>query len=544
MKIFLKKAAAVLMAAALVLAGVSFGGTDANAEETGTLNIKYHTKGEIKAFVDAHPVNFLKAEYKTQPGGTNPGELTDAVKQDALNAINTVRYIAGLPYNITIDADQDKMAQSAAYVNNTNSKMSHTPTRPSGWGSEYDTVYDLGYKGASSSNIAAGYYSLASAVINGWMYDGDSSNIDRVGHRRWVINPYMETTGFGQVGSHMAMYAFGYGEEYWDAYYDAYSSREELESKGKSLGSVSVWPAPNMPISYFNTREPWSYSTGMNEEGDVKVVLKKNSTGQTWSFSNSSADGYFNVNNVNYGIMGCVIFRPDNITFSAGDVFTVNITGLAGGDVSYTVEFFDLASTVATTPDSDFDPTARNYMGWYVKDGKSFWYEGGVRQGDSADGKNFAYDGSVRGREIYDPASNAWYWLDVIYGGAKASNKEVFMPYIYSNEKEILGDNAKIEEYASCSNRTSPEVVDMSAQVAQAIRNNGKDGGGKWVRYDGSGKMIKGWYTVQGTDAALYPDQVGNTYYYDQQTGLMAKGHLTIDGVNHYFDEITGAMQY
>ena len=55
--------------------------------------------------------------------------------------------------------------------------------------------------------------------------------------------------------------------------------------------------------------------------------------------------------------------------------------------------------------------------------------------------------------------------------------------------------------------------------------------------------MIKGWYTVSGKDVSLYPNQAGNTYYYDRQTGLMAKGWTTIDGTTYYFDEVTGVLQ-
>ena len=59
---------------------------------------------------------------------------------------------------------------------------------------------------------------------------------------------------------------------------------------------------------------------------------------------------------------------------------------------------------------------------------------------------------------------------------------------------------------------------------------------------DAEGRMIKGWYTVSGADTALYPDQIGNTYYYDYKTGLMAKGWVTINGQKYHFDEITGVL--
>ncbi len=55
--------------------------------------------------------------------------------------------------------------------------------------------------------------------------------------------------------------------------------------------------------------------------------------------------------------------------------------------------------------------------------------------------------------------------------------------------------------------------------------------------------MLKGWVTIEGTLADLYPDQKGNKYYYDSRTGLMAKGDVTIDGVKHYFNEITGVLE-
>ena len=104
------------------------------------------------------------------------------------------------------------------------------------------------------------------------------------------------------------------------------------------------------------------------------------------------------------------------------------------------------------------------------------------------------------------------------------------MPYIYQNEKNW--DDAEIE--ANANNSGS-----MKQQVIEYINK----GYGKWVRYDADGKMYKGWYTVKEEDEEYYPNQVGNTYYYDFQTGLMAKGWQTIDGVEYYFDETTGVLQ-
>ncbi|MBR2811900.1 MAG: hypothetical protein IKD69_11010 [Solobacterium sp.] len=139
-----------------------------------------------------------------------------------------------------------------------------------------------------------------------------------------------------------------------------------------------------------------------------------------------------------------------------------------------------------------------------------FWYEGGLLQGAMGDPKNITDTiyGYERGREIYDPASDGWYWLDAIYGGKRAKNKEVWMPYLF---QEDLKTNA------------NPE--------------------GKWVRYDENGRMYKGWYTVEGGQADIYPEQAGNTYYYDLITGAMLKGWQNIEGTMYHFDELTGVLK-
>ena len=183
---------------------------------------------------------------------------------------------------------------------------------------------------------------------------------------------------------------------------------------------------------------------------------------------------------------------------------------------------------------------AGKHLVWEEKGGKQYWYENNKIQGVYGSPGNVWYDDIERGREIFDPKSNGWYWLDAVYGGAKAVNKEVFMPYVYSNEKEF--DEATIDSLAEESNTYTENygpVANMGDQVKKAI----KEGTGKWVRYDFQGKMIKGWYTVfSKEDQKLYPNQVGNTYYYDYKTGLMAKGWTNIGGTNYYFDELTGVL--
>ena len=165
--------------------------------------------------------------------------------------------------------------------------------------------------------------------------------------------------------------------------------------------------------------------------------------------------------------------------------------------------------------------------------GKDFWYENNTRQAVAGDPKNIwdSLYGVERGREIYDPASNAWYWLDSIYDGAKAVGKEVWIPYIYQDE-----DNWTPAQKREIAHESDHGMYKL---VYRSMMNKT----GKWVRYNAQGAMAKGWYTVTGPEVQLYPDQAGNTYYYDTRTGLMAKGWIVIDHHRYHFDEITGVLQ-
>lgn len=308
-------------------------GEDDNTTAATGLGIAYRTQKEIEAFLAEKGALFTdEVSYAVEPQTEAPykaGVLSDETLEAAINMMNQVRFIAGIPYDVTLNTEYSALAQAGSLLNYVNGKLSHYPSRPDDMDTE---LYELGYQGASSSNIAwssTGYYTL-NRMIRLWMSDSDSSNIDRIGHRRWILNPSMEQTGFGVVkgskGSYGAVYVF-------DNWY-------------QDTGITGVaWPAQNMPVDYFGVSDAWSVSMGKVLDADaIKVVLTRKSDGKTWNFSSSSADGYFNVENSNYGQCGCIIFRPttgDITSFSDGDSYHVEITQNEESYVSYDVNFFE-----------------------------------------------------------------------------------------------------------------------------------------------------------------------------------------------------------
>ena len=174
----------------------------------------------------------------------------------------------------------------------------------------------------------------------------------------------------------------------------------------------------------------------------------------------------------------------EKTTITAMAVFTCTDKNCASAQfVDATVKQTSGVTTAAVNFNGkDYTAKYGEKNGWVEENGKKYWYENGVKQGTTG-----------RGKEIYDPDSDAWYWLDAVQGGAMTVNKDVY------------------QESAAGQWADKP------------------DGTGKWVRYDENGHMVKGWQT---TDKG--------TYYFDLITGAMAKGAGDIDGVPCAFDEYTG----
>lgn len=135
-----------------------------------------------------------------------------------------------------------------------------------------------------------------------------------------------------------------------------------------------------------------------------------------------------------------------------------------------------------------FIPLKSNWQGPY-------WYEDGVKQGVRYN-EDGTIDLSYRGKEIFDPSTNAWYWLDSVQDGAVARSKDVY-------QESAAGEWAD-----------SP------------------DGTGKWVRYDEDGHMVKGW-----------DENEKGRFYFDLQYGAMAKGYVTIGDIEYYFNRETGVCE-
>lgn len=294
---------------------------------TSGLGVELHTQKEILNYYKKSGISlYAEPTYSKAPntkkGSYDPGRLSNKTLKNSVGIINLIRYVAGLNYDVTIDNTYTDLAQAGTLINYLNGVIDHEPTRPAGVSKE---LYEKGYEGTSSSNLASGFSTIGDSIL-GYMSDSDDQNMYFVGHRRWVLHSGMSKTGFGQTGEFYAMYAFDHGR--------------------KGTETNIAWPAHNMPIEFFQDNDPWSISTGNDEEdiSKIKVTLKRRSDNKKWTFSESNnSDGLFFVDSeIGYGDDGCIVFRPNDIIYNVDDVFDVTITGAKAGTIRYTVTFFML----------------------------------------------------------------------------------------------------------------------------------------------------------------------------------------------------------
>ncbi|MBQ9492128.1 MAG: CAP domain-containing protein [Oscillibacter sp.] len=302
---------------------------------SGDKDLSKLSRQEIGALLSESPLTLPAELYDVTPSLKSPyapGKLKAEALQAALRRLNALRRIAGLS-PVALDDALNENAQYGAVLLAV-SNFAHSPAQPADMD---DAFYEKGKEAAASSNIAWGY--TLTGAVDGFMDDSDSGNINRLGHRRWQLNPTMGKIGFG--------YANG-------------RSTEKVFDRSAAAGNYDfvAWPASgNFPAGLLDASQAWSVSLNKSRYStpvlsDLTLTLRRGSDGKTWTFSGTdsytAADSgpYFHVDTGNYGVSNCIIFRPDGVQSYDGS-YTVTITGLkdkSGASLqafSYQVNFFD-----------------------------------------------------------------------------------------------------------------------------------------------------------------------------------------------------------
>jgi hypothetical protein len=264
----------------------------------------------------------LRAITAAAPPALDPNDALAADRYAALRRLAAYRRLCGLPFaDLTLVPDWNLRCDAAAEICRRIGHLDHTPPRPP----DLDEArYKLGYDGASHSNLAVGG-DLPSA-IDQWMDDSDPSNIDRIGHRRWCLNPTLQKLGFGHDGGYSAMW-----------------SMDQSGASPRNLEFVCYPPHGFTPVDLFAANR--AFSVGFRKgpapkQSDLRVSVQPldddwlpDGAPLTLDWCAPAKGGF--------GSLPCVVFRPVGIEVAVGRRYRIEVGKLGEKEplVRYLVAF-------------------------------------------------------------------------------------------------------------------------------------------------------------------------------------------------------------
>jgi len=298
-----------------------------------------HTREDVRSAFALLDIDTSLSPYAEQPcvsGDYCQGSLTDAALGDALEYLNFIRYLAYLDPNVTLDPLYVMRAQHGAVLLAANDDIAHDAPRADGMS---DGFYQTAHTGTMSSNLAAINWMDGDILIVSVEYfvrDDGEANLGALGHRRWLLNPYLGKTGFGLANSTSGM-------SYTSMYvHDDSNAAEDWDNV--------KWPSEGaFPADLTSYDIPWSVvldpAVYSDDLSGISVGMYEETRGR-------AELAYCGISKEAYGAGPAIIFMPDLEKLGLNDyqqnqVWHVRIDGLRYADgspasIEYKVEMISL----------------------------------------------------------------------------------------------------------------------------------------------------------------------------------------------------------
>jgi hypothetical protein len=257
----------------------------------------------------------LHAILAAAPSNLDKDDPLAAERQQALRRLAAYRRLCGLSFaDLMLVPEWNLRCDAAAEACRRLGHLDHTPPQPP----DMDPArYRLGYEGASHSNLASG--GSLEASVDQYMDDSDGGNIDRVGHRRWCLNPPLRKTGFGHDGGYSAMW-----------------SMDESGNGKTAVDFVAYPPHGYTPTDLFDARRAFSIGTrkGAVKKDDLKVDIT--ALDDDWGPTGKPLDlDWCSPAAGGFGGLNYIVFRPVGIEVSIGAKYLVEVSTDGGKTKEY-----------------------------------------------------------------------------------------------------------------------------------------------------------------------------------------------------------------
>ncbi|EXJ11786.1 Cysteine-rich secretory protein family protein [Nitrincola nitratireducens] len=189
------------------------------------------------------------------------GRVSEAYEAATLRRINWYRAFAGVPSTIVLDETYSRKAQETALLLSANNTLTHFPT------SDMRCYSAAGDEGAQKSNLTYGQAGAGS--VKNQFEDYGSSN-KSVGHRRWLLYPFTQKMGVGNVVPESPNPRIG---AVWVL--DPPNLASWGAPRPETREAFVAWPPPGF-IPYPLVYPRWSFTYPNADFSDAQVTLFRN----------------------------------------------------------------------------------------------------------------------------------------------------------------------------------------------------------------------------------------------------------------------------
>ncbi|HEX8303088.1 CAP domain-containing protein [Sphingomonas sp.] len=261
------------------------------------------------------------ALYTVQPdiAACQAGTLHPAVTASLLTSLNNVRALHRLPPVVYSPSDEAS-AQQSALIMAANGQLSHTP--PASWA----CYSSLGASGAAASNLYGGVgtgLTLLSEeqIVAGFMTEINNLVIESVGHRRWLLDPFLGSVAYGRVAGRYQT------SNRADAAAIKVFNLVGPSGPSGALPAIVAYPYEEYPARFFDTNALLSFSvisnttskfgnTNVNFSGATISVRVRGGAALTVSRVAYDNEGYGLPNNLQFAVAGLTANTIYDVTIS------------------------------------------------------------------------------------------------------------------------------------------------------------------------------------------------------------------------------------
>jgi uncharacterized protein YkwD len=261
----------------------------------------------------------------TDIAACQPGVLKPEVGARVLATLNDIRAHHRLPA-VTYASAEEPAVQQSALMMAANGQLSHTP--PTSW-----LCYtSAGATAAGQSNIYLGMgsglrYTRDSDIMIGWLTDTNNLVANNIGHRRWLLYPFLATISYGRAAGRYQTSNRADG-----------ASIKVINSAQNTAGPLPdyvAYPFEDYPARYYENGALLSFgvianktsnfaNSGVNFSAATISVRVRGGAALTVSNVSYDNDGYGLPNNLQWSVSGLTTNTIYDVTIS-----NVTVSGAA-----------------------------------------------------------------------------------------------------------------------------------------------------------------------------------------------------------------------